>query len=66
VERQAVLAEALRQYLQHATGVLFTGEAHDEVVRVAYQESASLQPGLHLLLEPHVQHVVQVDVGQQR
>src|SRR5262249_61943051 len=30
VERQAVLAEALRQHVEHAAGVFLAGEAQDE------------------------------------
>src|SRR5437879_13031395 len=35
VDRQAVLAETLRQHLQHSPGVFFPAEPHDEIVRVS-------------------------------
>ena len=66
MDGQAILTETLRQHFQNPAGVLLTGEAHDEVVRVADQEGTSTQARLHVPLEPHVQHVVQIDVGQQR
>src|SRR5262249_45507995 len=66
VNGQAVLAEPLRQDFQNTPRVLLVLEADHEVVRVADQEGTSLQTRLHLLEPPVVQHVVQVDVGQQR
>src|SRR6266478_5757978 len=66
MDRQTVLAEPLRQYTQHAASVRFTGKTHDKVVRITYQEGATLETRLHHFLEPHVQHIVQVNVGQER
>jgi hypothetical protein len=66
MERPTVLATPFRQDLQHAAGVFFAGKAQNEVVRVGYQKSASLQARLPLLLEPPVQHIMQEDIGQQR
>src|SRR6266850_560445 len=66
MDRQPVPAKTLWQHLQHPPSVFFTGKAYDEVVRITDEESTSLQPRLDLLLEPHVQHVVQIDVGQKR
>jgi hypothetical protein len=50
---------------KRAAASLFAGKANDEVIRVAHQESSALEARLYDLCEPHVQHVVQVDVGQQ-
>jgi hypothetical protein len=36
------------------------------VVRISDEEGTSHQPRLDFTLEPHVQHIVQIDVGQQR
>src|ERR1700676_2630334 len=66
MHRQPVPVKSLWQQVQHPPCVFFTGEAYDEVVRIADQERTSLQPRLDFLLEPHVQHIVQIDVGQQR
>src|SRR6266487_4225051 len=64
MDRQPVLAEPFRQHVQHPSRVLFTGKPYDEVVRVADEESTSLQARLHLFFKPHIEHVVQIDVGQ--
>ena len=52
MQRKTILAEPFRQDLQHAAGVRFTGEAHDQIVRVTHQKSAAPQPWLYHLLEP--------------
>src|SRR5437660_12768288 len=49
VDRQTVLAEPLRQHGQHAAGVLLTGEAHDQIIRVAHQEGTTVEARLHHL-----------------
>jgi hypothetical protein len=54
VKSQTVFAEPLRQYVQHAAGVFFTGEANDEVVRIAHQEGTAFQTRLYALCEPQV------------
>src|ERR1700731_1435743 len=66
MQRQPVLGETLPEHLQHPTRVSLMGKADDEIVCVADEKGTSLQEWFHLLLEPHVQHVVQIDVGQQR
>ena len=66
VDGQAIPAETLRQDFHHSPRVRFVLEADHEVVGVADQESTPFQAGLHLLVPPVIQHVVQVDVGQQR
>jgi hypothetical protein len=38
---QSVFAETLRQHLQHSPGVFFTGETHDEIVRLADEEGTT-------------------------
>ena len=55
VQAQAVLAESLRQHLQHPTSIHFRLENDHEVVRVAHEVRPASQPGLHLSLKPRVQ-----------
>ena len=66
VERQPVPAEPFRQHVHHLACIGFVGKTNNEVIRVPDQESSTMQTRLHFLLEPHVQHVVQEDVGQER
>jgi hypothetical protein len=54
MDGQTVLAKPLGQDVQYATGVLLTGESHDEVVRITHQEGSTLETRLHLLLEPDI------------
>src|ERR1035438_3588045 len=65
MESQAEPTETLGQNLQDPPCVFFTGKAHDEVVRITDHESPAPQSWFHFLLEPNIQHVVQVGVGQQ-
>src|SRR5262245_50447801 len=55
-----MLAETLRQDLQHPPRIRLVGETDDEVIRVTDQEGPATQARLYLLLKPLVQHVVQV------
>src|SRR6202165_4562614 len=66
VQVQAVLAESLRQYGQHPTRIFLLAEGQHRIVRVADQDRSALEPRLDVPLEPHVQHLVQEDVRQQR
>ncbi len=65
VQGQIVPAESLRQHGQHPTRILFLAKAQHRIVRVADQDRLALEPRLDVLLEPHVQYVVQEDVRQQ-
>src|SRR5205085_6769828 len=48
MKRETKFAKPLGQHRQHPPGVLFTGKAHDEVVRVANEESATFEAWLDL------------------
>jgi hypothetical protein len=66
VKRETVPTESLREYFHHAMGVALQRECDDEIVRVADQEGPACQPGFHFLFEPHVEHVVEIDIRQER
>ena len=66
MEGPSVFAEPFRQPVQHLPGVFRAGKAPDEVVRIADPESPTSPPWLHVPLEPDIQQIVQVDVGQER
>src|SRR5437867_9878437 len=66
VERQPILLESLPQHCQHFLGILPILKTENEVVGVPDFTRLPAQPRLHHVLEPLVEHVVQVDVGQQR
>src|SRR5437016_1482760 len=62
MNRQTVLGKPFRQHLQHPASVVLTSKTHDQIIRIPNEESTAPQTRLHHLLEPLVQHVVQVDV----
>ena len=65
VQRQAVLAESLRQDLQESLGIMLVVEQHDEVIRIPEQLSTTRESRLNVSDEPLVEHVVQVDVRKE-
>src|SRR5579884_4500419 len=54
VERQAILAETFRQYVEHPPSVRFASETDHDVVRVADEEGTAPQQRFHLTLEPDI------------
>jgi hypothetical protein len=66
VESQPLALHPQRQHLPHALGIIPTLETDDEVIGVADEAGFTPQTGLHLLCEPPLEHVVQVDVAQPR
>src|SRR5712691_2591955 len=66
MEREPVPFKPLSQHFQHAFGGAVGLEGHHEVIGIAHQGSVPLQARSHLVLEPSVQHMVQVDVREQR
>src|SRR6267154_5126205 len=66
MDRQSVSAKTFWQHVQHPPCVVFTGETYDEIVRITDEECTSLHPRLDFALKPHVQHIVQINVGQKR
>ena len=66
VNRQTMLREPLREQFQNPAGVRLAGEAQNKIIRKADQEHTASQLRLHLLLDPFIQHIVQINVCEQR
>src|SRR6516225_6822952 len=62
MERELVPSKTLAQYIQNPLGILEVRERHYGVVGETDKSTFPLEPRLHLVLEPLVQHVVQENV----
>src|SRR3984893_4875175 len=65
VERQTIPRESLGKHFQDPLRVLAVLKAENEVIGVPNFGSHAAQARLHLVLEPLVEHLLQVNVGQQ-
>src|SRR5207247_7706639 len=65
VERQNIPRKSLRKHCQDPLRVLAVLKAENEVIGVPNFGSHAAQARLYLVLEPLVEHVMQVNVGQQ-
>src|SRR4051794_402017 len=65
MEGQAVLRESLREYVQDPSRVALRPEDQDRVVGITDQGRPPLQAGFDRPLEPCVQDLVEVGVGQE-
>src|SRR4249920_2119024 len=65
MQRQTVLRKPLRQNFEYSLRILFVLEAQQPIIGIADLERFASQARLDLCLEPHIQHVVKIDVGQQ-
>src|SRR5262249_51049328 len=65
MEGQAVLPKALGQDVQDPSRIAFPLEDQDRVIRVADQVGPPVQAGLDRLLEPRVEDLMEVGVGQE-
>jgi hypothetical protein len=66
VKGQAVLAKALRQDVHHPSRILFPREHDHEVIGVPHQQSFALQTRSHDVLEPLVEHAMEIEVREKR
>src|SRR2546422_11694941 len=66
MHRETVLSQSLRKYGRHATRIRLHGEDEDEIICVPDEERPTPEPGLHHRLPPVVEHLVEVDVRQER
>jgi hypothetical protein len=64
VERQPILPEALGEHSQHLLRVLLELKAHDHIIRKAEDERPTSQSGHHLLSEPQVEDIVEINVAE--
>ncbi len=63
---QAEAPQPFAEHFHHTPSVVLAFEIDDEVVAVADQGCPAPQSRLHLGLEPRVEHVVQIDVREER
>ena len=63
VERQTILCESLGKHVQDPLRVLAILKAENEVIGVPNFGSHAAQARLHLVLEPLVEHIMQVNVA---
>ena len=62
---QSVFPEALRQYFHDTPGIVLVLKADHKVIGKPYQEAIPTHPRLRFGLEPDIQYMVEIDVGQQ-
>src|SRR2546421_4937408 len=66
IERQRELLEPLAHVVPESSGVSFVLKAHDEVVGIAHHDHVARGLAPSPALSPEVEHVVQVDIGEER
>src|ERR1700678_3279770 len=64
MQREAKPLHPLPGRISHPLGVVAALEGDHEVVRITDEPCAPLEPRLHLVLEPSVEHMVEVDVPE--
>jgi len=65
MEREPIFGESLSQYFHHSFRILLVLKAQKEIVGEPHFVRFASQARLHILLEPLIQHVVKIEVGQQ-
>src|SRR5262249_36266458 len=65
MEREPLFGESLSQYFHHSFRILLVLKAQKEIVGETHEVRFASQARLHILLEPLIQHVVKIEVGQQ-
>lgn len=66
MERQPIFRESLVQGLEYPFCIFSVLKAENEIIRETDFVSFPAQAGPDLLLEPLVQHIMEVDIRQQR
>src|SRR5438105_4678588 len=66
MEGQAICGESLRQDLEHPTRIPFLRAYNDKVIGEPNELGPSSQTWLDFAHEPPVQHLVEIDVCQER
>src|SRR5579884_3739900 len=65
MQRQSVFLEPLLQHIEYFLGVLPILKAENEVIGKTDLIGFASQPRLHLGLEPLIEHLMKIDVGEQ-
>jgi hypothetical protein len=66
MQGKPVFTEPLRQHTEHPSRIFLKGEHQDSIVSVPDEERPTPKSRLDHILEPHVQHIVKIDVCQKR
>jgi hypothetical protein len=66
VQLQTEFPQPFSEYRPNAVRVVLVGKQHDKVVAVPNQRGRTAQTRLHLLGNPDIQDVVQVDITEDR
>src|SRR5262249_36140778 len=66
VERESIFRKPLADPLIHPARRAARREYDDRAVRIADQKRLARKPGLHVRFEPHVEHLVEIYVRQER
>src|SRR5271165_2313290 len=66
VEREPVPSKPLSQHVHDPLGVVETLERHYAVIGVPHEDAVPFEAHSYVPLEPFIQHMVQVDVCEQR
>jgi hypothetical protein len=66
MQRKPKPSKPFPQHFQHPLGVVVGLEGHHEVIGKPHQGRVPAQARSPLVLEPHVQHMVQEDVREDR
>jgi hypothetical protein len=64
VQAQTVLCESLRQYRQHPPRILFPLKDQRRVIGESDLKRPSPKPWLDLVLKPHVEHFMPIEVTE--
>jgi len=65
MKRQTVLRKPLRQNFEYSLRIFLVLEAQQTIIGIADLERLPSQAWFHLYLEPHIEHMMKVDIGQQ-
>src|SRR6266550_3342072 len=66
VQLQSILLEALEDDSVHSLGIRSMRKAYDQIVSESHRKYPPHHPFPHDFCKPLIEHLVQVDIGQQR
>jgi pyridoxal/pyridoxine/pyridoxamine kinase len=59
-------AQSHRQYIVVLTGIILKLKQSQKIIGIAKQVRFALHPRFHHLLEPDIQHIMQIYIGKNR
>ena len=66
MELKSVPAEPLAQHVQQSLAGRMVLEGNHRIISISNQQASATEPRSHHALEPFIQHVVQVNIREQR